>query len=309
MSQTSVPSSDDDIFIVGNEGTPSHPNAASYWQALSDPSNTNYFRADYAPPILDANELIIYEGMQNLVDPLVNTDHTLTIVARWNELTNPQATDFTFSLYTGKPAPNVISFITSVSLLSAGPSSSFSTITYTLSEAEVIAFRADSGYSGFTVVIRNEQNDTLASSNLIFDVSYVSLTVPGGEPLNWWYSGQDDLYKYQATTPGGDYIPAAAPPFHIYGQENPVQGVSTGGTSLIIMGDGFATGATVTINSDPATSVVVVNQHTITCNTPAFDGAFSGTQEIDVGEGVIKSANIASVAVTVTNPDGTSASI
>jgi hypothetical protein len=62
-----------------------------------------------------------------------------------------------------------------------------------------------------------------------------------------------------------------------------------GGSTIVITGSDFVTGATVTLGGTPATNVVVVNATTITATTPAH------------AAGV--------VPVTVTNPDGQSGSL
>jgi len=49
----------------------------------------------------------------------------------------------------------------------------------------------------------------------------------------------------------------------------PTSGPTTGGTPATIMGTGFLAGATVSLGTTAATSVVVVNSTTITANTPA----------------------------------------
>ena len=49
----------------------------------------------------------------------------------------------------------------------------------------------------------------------------------------------------------------------------PTSGPTTGGTPVTIMGTGFLAGATVSLGTTAATSVVVVNSTTITANTPA----------------------------------------
>jgi IPT/TIG domain len=51
---------------------------------------------------------------------------------------------------------------------------------------------------------------------------------------------------------------------------NPTTGVFAGGTAVTITGTGFQAGATVKFDGVLATSVVVVNDTTITCVTPAF---------------------------------------
>lgn len=50
---------------------------------------------------------------------------------------------------------------------------------------------------------------------------------------------------------------------------DPTTGDEVGGTAVAIYGSGFAAGATVTIGGNAATSVVVVDSSTITCETPA----------------------------------------
>lgn len=296
MAQVSLPSS----FILLSEGANTSItafNAVDFVDAINDASTAKYIKCVVTNSPLSGG--YVKFGMQALVDPLIDTGHVLHVIARVSDTLDGDGNPFVcIAVHLLDSNDN---YLASLGTNSLGLTSSFSELTYTLTAEEVQAFRAAGGYG-------NSRGIVGLGAYHEADAAFFYFEVPALAGVNWWYSPNDDLYKYGAD-PDGSYTSSAAPAFRIYGQENPIQGVSTGGTALIIMGDGFATGATVTINSDPATSVVVVNQHTITCNTPAFDGAFSGTQEIDVGEGVIKSANIASVAVTVTNPDGTSASI
>jgi hypothetical protein len=49
----------------------------------------------------------------------------------------------------------------------------------------------------------------------------------------------------------------------------PTSGVAIGGTSVVLAGTGFLAGAAVTIDGNPATSVVIDSAIQITCNTPA----------------------------------------
>lgn len=64
----------------------------------------------------------------------------------------------------------------------------------------------------------------------------------------------------------------------------PNHGPLAGGTAITIDGSGFGDGCTVTIDGVPATSVVVVSQHRITCLAPAHAAG--------------------ATTVVVTNPDG-----
>jgi hypothetical protein len=70
---------------------------------------------------------------------------------------------------------------------------------------------------------------------------------------------------------------------------SPSNGPVAGGTGVTITGTNFATGATVTFGSAPATNVVVVNSTTITATTPA--------------------GSIGAVTVTATNSGGQSGSL
>ncbi len=50
---------------------------------------------------------------------------------------------------------------------------------------------------------------------------------------------------------------------------SPVSGALAGGTAITLTGTNFVAGASVTVGGNPASSVVVVNATTITCNTPS----------------------------------------
>lgn len=69
----------------------------------------------------------------------------------------------------------------------------------------------------------------------------------------------------------------------------PAIGSSAGGTPVTLTGSGFQAGATVTFGGSAATSVTVVNSTSITCVTPAHA--------------------VATVNVTVANPDGQSSTL
>lgn len=64
----------------------------------------------------------------------------------------------------------------------------------------------------------------------------------------------------------GIYMPNPVP---IFASITPNTGPAAGGTAVVIQGDGFVPGSTVTIGGNPATSIVVVSVQTITCVTPA----------------------------------------
>jgi phosphatidylinositol-3-phosphatase len=85
---------------------------------------------------------------------------------------------------------------------------------------------------------------------------------------------------------GNNAGPSSNPP-PVIGSISPSSGSDTGGTSVTVSGAHFATGATVSFGSAPASSVTVNSATSITAVSPAHaDGA---------------------VAITVTNPDGQSA--
>lgn len=67
----------------------------------------------------------------------------------------------------------------------------------------------------------------------------------------------------------GGVLPAAADSTPTVTNVSPDHGPLAGGTEITITGTNFASGATVTIGSQAATSVVVVNSTTITATTPA----------------------------------------
>ena len=65
----------------------------------------------------------------------------------------------------------------------------------------------------------------------------------------------------------------------------PATGPNSGGTAITISGNGFQSGATVTVSGVACTSVTVVNPTSITCTTPA------------------KALTCGPAAIVVTNPD------
>lgn len=306
MAQISVPSSD--IIIFDNDDTTITPQPI--WPELADPSNSNYVR--FASSGINTSSGLVYLGMQSLTDPLVNTGHVFRVTVRSSVTYDDALTlgyhQWNMDLLTGDAIDGVppVGFIVHLELLPlVGNESGFVELTHTLSEAEVIAFRDGGGYGSSTLQLYVVTEGFSAD----FDFSYAALEVPDSGPISWWYKASTDEYKYQPDSPGAGYVETTPPVMKAYGEENPIQGVSTGGTAIIISGDGFADGLTVTFGGVSATSIVVVNQHTITCNTPAFGGSLDETQIVDVGDGDMKSANVALATVTVTNPDGQSASM
>lgn len=97
------------------------------------------------------------------------------------------------------------------------------------------------------------------------------------------------------------------PPAHLVANGSNVI-VSTG-ADIIIRGQSFIDGATVKVNGISATSVTVVNSHTVYCTAPAYTGTFNTTTNFtDTGANFISGGNnlvglpAAYVDVTVTNP-------
>ena len=71
---------------------------------------------------------------------------------------------------------------------------------------------------------------------------------------------------------------------------SPAGGINTGGTTITITGQGFQSGATVTVFGAPCQNVTVQSPTSLTCTTPA------------------KAGTCGAAAVVVTNPDGKSVS-
>lgn len=296
MAQISLPSSFISKYEYPNT-TITAFNAVDFVDAINDASTAKYIQCADTSPVLGGGYVTF--GMQALVDPLIDTGHVVHLIVRTSSMLDGSGNIFLAAyVWIADINENIIA---SASWNSDEVTSSFSEFTYTLTAEEVQAFRAAGCYG-------NSRGAVGFNSYHESDAAFFYLEVPALAGLPWWYNSNTDHYKYGAD-PGGSFISSAAPAFRTYGEENPVQGVSTGGTPIIIIGDGFADTATVTVNGVAATSIVVVDQHTITCTTPAYGGVFTETGEVDVGNGDIKSANVASVTITVTNPDGTSASI
>lgn len=90
-------------------------------------------------------------------------------------------------------------------------------------------------------------------------------------PTGSGFSTHSGLYAFTATyNPSSVTTPTIA-------NVSPQFGTPSGGTAVTIYGTNFRTGATVNFGSNPATSVVVVSQYEITCNSPAGSGAVSIT--------------------------------
>ena len=100
---------------------------------------------------------------------------------------------------------------------------------------------------------------------------------------DWWKlpdkdscgNPQDSHLVLAATSPGPGYQlldpahPDTAQPTVIVNSVEPSVGTTAGGTAVTIKGSGFGDGATVKFDGVAATSVVVVDQYQITCDSPA----------------------------------------
>ena len=99
----------------------------------------------------------------------------------------------------------------------------------------------------------------------------------------WWIkpdkdacgNPQDSQLQLSATQPDSSYQlldpahPTTAAPTVKVNTIEPAEGPAAGGTAVTIKGSGFGIGATVTFDGVSATSVVVVSQYEITCDSPA----------------------------------------
>jgi hypothetical protein len=113
-----------------------------------------------------------------------------------------------------------------------------------------------------------------------------SATVTGNYAIlmDWWTipavdaCGEPHTSQLQlAAAPPGDPWVATDDPTPTITVVTPSHGPTAGGTPITISGAGFGMGATVTIDGVAATFVVVVDQFTITCTSPAH-----GVGEADV---------------------------
>ncbi len=69
------------------------------------------------------------------------------------------------------------------------------------------------------------------------------------------------------------------PPPAVVNAVSPAIGLTTGGTTITVLGTGFQVGAVVVFDGVPATGIVVSNSQVITCTTPAHT---KGTVEVEV---------------------------
>jgi hypothetical protein len=112
---------------------------------------------------------------------------------------------------------------------------------------------------------------TEAHGGVIFD----GLLIAGTYGLqNWWYSESLDDWQF-GDDPGGDYAPDDHPWPYI-SSIVPDQGPTAGGTAVTITGGGFfnpdgelGVESVIFDGEFPGTDVVVIDQHTLTCVTPA----------------------------------------
>lgn len=110
-------------------------------------------------------------------------------------------------------------------------------------------------------------NGALATSIVVGGPTSLTCATPAG------ISGAQEVTVQNpdggADAMGGGFVygsGAVAPTLTIVA---PVSGPAVGGTPMTLTGSGFVSGATVTVDGTPATSVVVVNATTITCVAPA----------------------------------------
>lgn len=103
-----------------------------------------------------------------------------------------------------------------------------------------------------------------ATSVVVVDSTTITAITPAGsigdQDISVTQNGSTETliggFSYLDTAPGITNI-------------NPTSGNDNGGTSVTITGINFVTGATVTIDGNPATNVNVVDENTITADTPA----------------------------------------
>lgn len=158
-------------------------------------------------------------------------------------LDNQQSTPADLFLYIAPPAPTSVSPAT-------GPEAGGTAVT--ISGTCFLA--------GATVTF---DGAAAGNVNVISDTSIQCVTPPGS-------AGLADVVVTnldgQANSPATlfNYIPAPS-----VSAVSPAVGPASGGTPITLTGATFLPGATVTIGGASATNVVVVNDTTITCNTPA----------------------------------------
>jgi len=120
-------------------------------------------------------------------------------------------------------------------------------------------------------------------------LNYSQLEVHGWYELlsfTWYYNPNTNQYQYASSDPGGSWVETVQPTMWL-DYVVPDYGEALTATSVTLIGGGFGIGATVTFGGDAATNVSVVDQNTITCDTPAHAAGF--------------------VNVVVTNPDSETA--
>ena len=127
--------------------------------------------------------------------------------------------------------------------------------------------------------------DGLPATNVDF-VSSTQITATAPAHANGAADVTVTNYDGQSDTASGGYT--YVPPPQLTGA-SPDSGLTTGGDSVTLSGSGFYAGATVKFGSNAASNVTVVNSGEITLTTPAN--------------------NAGSSTITVTNPDGQSATL
>lgn len=121
--------------------------------------------------------------------------------------------------------------------------------------------------------INNAGNEVELSGN--FSIIEYWWVLPDTDACGNPQTGQLQLSPSDTTPPGPGYqlldpaSPLAAQPTVVVNTIEPAEGPTAGGTAVTIKGSGFGIGATVTFDGVTATSIVVVSQYEITCDSPA----------------------------------------
>jgi len=132
-------------------------------------------------------------GLDSLVDPGINTGHTLIFRLKYNSIEPDLQLLINIFLLADPAGVQTIIHISSGQLVfptasgeldAGGLSSSFVQIEIPLTEIEVIAFRAAGGYANSGFLIQFSAFDLFINTNLLgsFDISYAALEVDGTIP-------------------------------------------------------------------------------------------------------------------------------
>ncbi|MGH7777767.1 MAG: PQQ-binding-like beta-propeller repeat protein, partial [Candidatus Dormibacterales bacterium] len=158
------------------------------------------------------------------------------------------------------------------------------------SSSPSVSMPSISGATGDQVIFRGDMAGVLHADSLASGASL--FTYPTAAPGSGVF-----IFSSPAISTGRVFIANSAGTLFAFGLNanspsissvSPTAGPTSGGTAVTISGSAFQAGAAVTFGSSPATGVRVLGSSTIVATSPAGSGT---------------------VAVTVTNPDGTSASL